>query len=310
MFGFKDKAVRVLLDGPVGVAGAEEFVAGPRVGVIVQKLLAHLDNRVGGQGDELRDVGRPARGDHVFEPDGRAGLAPLVNAGQIELGIVRICLRGKDQPPAVGRPGMPGVHAAEVAVQPPGLAPCGRDDEELAVGLEQHVIGCLAEDNPPAIGREFGEVVAAPVCRGARQRLGLAALAAVESHAVEVVLELFAPLEKFLAFLRGEQDAGGIGGLLQLGGAVAGKDHPLTVRAPGGVALHISRVIGAGQREELPGLAVIDGEDAFEGEEELRKGQVGLGDEDRAVLDRAQDVTAIGGDLREQAEGLLSVLRR
>ena len=78
-------------------------------------------------------------------------------------------------------------------------------DVEFAVGLQEHVAGGLAKDDPPAVGRILGKVIAHAVARRARQRLGLPALAAVESNAVQVELERLAAIEELGAFLGVQQ---------------------------------------------------------------------------------------------------------
>src|SRR5262249_56148907 len=64
-----------------------------------------------------------------------------------------------------------------------------RNDVEVAVGLEEHVVLGLAEDDPLAVRRELREVVAHPVARRATKRLRRSAFPVVEGDPVEVVAE-------------------------------------------------------------------------------------------------------------------------
>ena len=89
---------------------------------------------------------------------------------------------------------------------------------------------------------------------------------------------------------------------------MAGEDNETAIGAPGRIALHVGRVVGARQAEEHLPLPVVDGQDALQWKKELRERQVRLGHEDRLVLDGADHIVAVGRDLREQAERLFVVL--
>ena len=201
---------------------------------------------------------------------------------------------------------MPGVHAPGVGPHPPGLAPLGGHDVQLAVGLQEHEAVGLGKDDPAAVGRVAGEEAAPPVAAGAAQGLGLAAAATVEGDAEDLEAKPPPALEEFLALLAGQQDA--VAGQVEVVGHGPGEEDLLAVGAPDGVGLDVAGVVRAGEGGKRPGLAVVDGEDALDGEEELGEVEAGLGDEDGAVLDGGDDEAAVGGDLGQEAEGGGAVL--
>ena len=59
------------------------------------------------------------------------------------------------------------------------------------------------------------------------------------------------------------------------------------------------------QRLEDAALAVVDAQNPLDRKEQLREIQIGLGDKDRLVLDRADHEPAVGRDLGEKSEGRL-----
>ncbi len=142
----------------------------------------------------------------------------------------------------------------------------------------------LGEHQPLAIGRDLREKVAPSVERGALDRLGRPAPPAVERDPKQVESELLAALLRFPQELLTAQDLRGflhaqeyvvLGALgLQLSGAAAREIDVLAVRAPGGVGLDIGLVVGAGQRRDRAGLAVVIREDAHHREEDLREQDV------------------------------------
>ena len=202
---------------------------------------------------------------------------------------------------------MPGVHPGRVCAQAPGLAPFGRDDVELAVRHQQHVVLGLAEDDPLPVRGELREVVALPVVRGALDRLGLSASAVVERNPVQIELERLLVLDELGDVLLAQQDARRVRDRVLPVRLRPGEDDRLSVGAPGRVALHVLGVVGARQRLEGAGLGVVDDENALDREEELRIPDVGRRHEHRAVLDRADHVAAVGRDLGEEPERGLAV---
>src|SRR5690606_7308084 len=152
----------------------------------------------------------------------------------------------KDEPLAVGRPTVPGIHPRGVALQPASLAPFGRNDVEFAVGLQAHETLRLAADNPLATGRQPGEIVAHAVVRGAFQRLRPSAPPLVERNPIEIKAKRLPFLEKLLTLLLRKQNSIAAGPPFQCMGLGTRKDDLLPVGAPGGVALDELRVVRAG----------------------------------------------------------------
>jgi len=92
----------------VGPDGAG-VVAGPFVGharsqkrVGVEEPLLDLRDRVGGQRDELRDVGGAVGPGEALEQHGGRGVPVRIDVGQEELSIRSVDLRREDEPAAVG----------------------------------------------------------------------------------------------------------------------------------------------------------------------------------------------------------------
>ena len=145
------------------------------------------------------------------------------------------------------------------------LPPCGGDDIELAVRTHQLTVAGLHVDDPAAVGRNLGKAVAHAVVGSAGDGLGLAAAAGVEGDAVEVVLDR--------DFVR----IAGVGGgrvarrSWRRGPAARAKTRCLPSGAPDRVGLHVARVVGAGQGFHLPGGAVVPGQDAARGVEDLEE---------------------------------------
>ena len=106
----------------------------------------------------------------------------------------------------------------------------------------------------------------------------------------------------------------GVGGQLTVGaewlpGLGAGKDQVLAVRTPDGASLHKTGIVGAGQRLELFGLAVIPGQNSARRIEDLQEAvvlEVGHVVERRALASRRPDsgdyIAAIGRDLGHEAD--------
>ncbi len=220
----------------------------------------------------------------------------------------RVHLRGEDQPAAVRRPTVPGVHACGVVAQASRGAARGRDDVQLAVGLQQHVALGLAEDDPLAVRRVLREEVAHPVVRGALQRLRRSALPVVERDPVQVVAKGLLLHGELRDVLLVDQGAVLLIEALRVVGLRPGEHDLLAVGAPHRVGLHVLRVVGPRQRRKRLRLPIVDDENAFDGKEELRDHEVRDGDEHRPVLDRADHVPSRRRDPRQQPEGELAVL--
>ena len=98
--------------------------------------------------------------------------------------------------------------------------------------------------------------------------------------------------------MRGERLAGRVG-LARRG---AREDDRLAVGRPGGIAVHVVGVVGAGQAVHGAGRAVVVGEDAARGIEDLQEAVVQeVGDVD-LLVERRHGVAAVGRDAREEAE--------
>ena len=97
-----------------------------------------------------------------------------------------------------------------VGAQAPGLAAFGRNDVQLAVRHQQHVVLGLAEDDPLAVRGELREVVALAVVGGALDGLGSPAAAAIEGNPVQIELERLLVFDELGDILLAEQDARGI----------------------------------------------------------------------------------------------------
>ena len=95
--------------------------------------------------------------------------------------------------------------------------------------------------------------------------------------------------------------------VLELVGFRSGKNNIFTVRAPDRITLYILWVIRSGQCRELARLPVINNQDAFDREKQLRKGQFRFRNKNRFIFDRANYKPAVRGYLRKKAEGLLAV---
>ena len=110
--------------------------------------------------DELRYVhGAIGRG-RVLDQDCGRVVALRIDVGEEHLRVGRAALRGEDQPAAVGREAVPGVHQRRVAGHAPGLAARGRNNVELAIGAHQLAVVGLDKDYPLAIRRELGKAIA------------------------------------------------------------------------------------------------------------------------------------------------------
>ena len=94
------------------------------------------------------------------DQDRRAVAALFIQVRQEHLRVGRAALRGEDQPAAVGRKAVPGVHQRRVAPHPPRRAALDRHDVQLAVGPHQLAVAALHEDDPAAVGRDLGKGIA------------------------------------------------------------------------------------------------------------------------------------------------------
>ena len=133
---------------------------------------------------------------------------------------------------------MPGIHALGIAAQAARFAAAGGQQVQIAIGLQQHERLRPAEDDPLAVGRELGEVIAQAVMRRPGERLRLAPFAAVERDTVQIEKEQFFAPDEFLHLLGGEQGGFLVRAVQEVPGLAAGKNNPLAVRAPDRVALH------------------------------------------------------------------------
>src|SRR5208283_6107861 len=255
--------------------------------------------------DELGDVDGAIGGGGVLDEDGRAVVAVLVNVGEVHARVRPAALGGKDQPAAVGRPTVPGVHGRGVAVQAAGGAALRRDDVELAVGAHEQAVAGLDPDDPAAIGGNLGEAIAPAVAGGAGDGLGAAAATVVERNAIEVVLD--GGLVGIVGE-GGERATGGVGGA-RLG---AEEDDGLAVGAPDAAAVDETGVVGAGQGLELAGGLAIPGQDAAGGVKDLAEAEVlvagvvnavgGGAAEGVVAFDGGEDVVAVGRNAAHEAE--------
>ena len=226
--------------------------------------------------------------------------------GQVHLRIWRSRLRGKDQPAAVGREAVPGIHQRRIGAQPPRLAAPKGNDEELAVGPHQLAVVALHKDNPAPVRRDLGEVVAHPVLRSAHDGLGHPALAVIERNAVKIVLDL-----RLVGIVGVERPSG----LPRGWGPCLGprKHDVLPVGAPYSVRLHIAGIVGAGKWLALPGGAAVPLQDAACWIKDLKKAIVLEVGDVIAVRNiegwagkGADDEAAVGRDLGHEADARLT----
>src|SRR5262249_53496717 len=110
----------------------------------------------------------------------------------------------------------------------------------------------------------FGKTVAHAVTGSASDGSGLAAFTPVERNAVKVVLNLH------LSGIVGKRRHLAAGRIWILGRG-AREDQILSVGTPDRAGLHITRIVGAGQRMNLAGVAVIPGQNSARGIENLQK---------------------------------------
>ena len=96
----------------------------------------------------------------------------FIDMGDIQLGERGMRFGDKHQPPAVGRPRMPGCSGARVANHWPRLPPIGRHDIELSVRLYRDAGLALGKHNPLSVRGIPWIVVAHSVVAGARKRFG------------------------------------------------------------------------------------------------------------------------------------------
>src|ERR1700694_3360564 len=126
-----------------------------------------------------------------------------------------------------------------------------------AVGFSLGVGGCWNlrlftpnKDEPFAVRRDLGKVVAHAVVRGSGDGFGRAAFAVVKGDAIEVVLNL-----RLIGVVGAES------GGLSLGARIAGfstrEDDEFSVGAPHAISLHILWIVGSGQRLAQAGGAVV-----------------------------------------------------
>ena len=299
----------------IGPHGAREIALIPKrvsraeiVGVVEKPLLDALDG-AGLQVDELGDVGGPVLRGEVRQHDRGRAPALLVDVREEELCVDGVGFGRKDEPLAVGRPTVPRVHPPRVRPEPSRLSSGGGDDVEFAIRLKEHEALGLAEDDPLAVGRKLGKVVAHPIVGRPFDRFRLASLAVVERDPVQVEHELPPTVDKLLRLLGRHQDrihaaqAGRVVGLA----VAAGEDDRFSVRAPGSVGLHVLWVVGPGKGVESLRLAVVDRHDPLDQEEELGKSQLRPVDGQRPILDRSHDVPPVGRSLAQEAKRLLVV---
>ena len=162
---------------------------------------------------------------------------------------------------------MPGIHDGRIGAQTAGFASVEGDDVKLTVGAHELPVMALDEDDPFAVGRHLGKVVAHTVLRGAGNGLGSASLTVVEGDPVKIVLNLS------LVGIVGVE-----GGFLAILARVARhrtREHDgLAVGAPNAIRLHKMRVVGAGQRLAQSRGAAVPLQDAAGWIKDLQKAVV------------------------------------
>ena len=97
-------------------------------------------------------------------------------------------------------------------------------------------------------------------------------------------------------------------GVLQIWGLGSGVDDVPAIRAPARIGLNKSGIVRTGQVVKLARFSVEHAQDALDGEEQLREGQLWHGHEDRHIFDRADDVPAVRRYPGQQAMALLAVI--
>ena len=142
---------------------------------------------------------------------------------------------------SIGRETVPRVHGREVAVHFSRDASRKRHNVEVAVRAHEQAVLVLHEDNPLAVGRDFREIVAQPVLRGADNSLRLAALPIVERDAIEVVMHL--SLIGIVGIL-----GGWLAGRKRIFGLGSRKNQVLAVWAPKRAGVDVLRIVGSRQR--------------------------------------------------------------
>ena len=264
-----------------------------------------------GEIDELGNIHGAIGRRGVFHHHRRTGVPLLVDVGQVEVGVKRRTLRRKRQPVPVGRPTVPRVHHRQVRFERTRHAALEGNNVELAVGTHEEAVLAFDKDDPLAVGRDLGKVVAHPIFRSADHSLRSAALAVVEGNPVEIVLNL-----RFVGIV-------GVGGLLVSGRigiarGGAGVDEPLSIRTPESTGLHEVGIVGARQRLQLATLLAIPAQHAAGGIEDLAEAVVGVETVVETVqhphavpmrhIDGVDHVLAIRRDLAHEAEPLLRPL--
>ncbi len=140
--------------------------------------------------DEFGDVDGAIGGGGIVHQDGRSGVAVRVNVRKHQARVGRVGFGGKGKPAAVGRKSVPGIHERGVGFKRTSGAAFKGNDVKLTVGAHQQAVVALDKDDPAAVGRDLGEIVAHAVGRSAEERLGFAALAVIKRNLVQVVLDL------------------------------------------------------------------------------------------------------------------------
>ena len=215
--------------------------------------------------DELGNIHRAIGGRRVLDQNRRRVVALLVDVRQKHLRIRRAALGREDQPAAVGREAVPGVHQRRVAAS--SAAPARPRPEQCKAGcpgrISRPFCACTKTIHLPS-GEIFGKLLLMPFCEAPSNRLGLAAPAVIEGNAVKVVLD---------------RNLGGIVGVcghlavrgVGFASLRANKDQVLAVGTPHGAGLHKTRIVGARQRLQLLCHAVIPDQNSPRGIEDLQK---------------------------------------
>src|ERR1035438_9151212 len=159
---------------------------------------------------------------------------------------------------------MPGVHQAGVSPQAARDAAGKWNDVQLAVGPHELAVLALDKDDPAAVGRDLGKVVAQAIVRGACDTLWDAAPALVERDAIEVVFDL-----RFAGIVGAQRRS--LPWSARRAGFSAGKDDVFAIRAPYSIGLHVVWIVGSRKWRSQAGGATIPLKNATRGKEDLEK---------------------------------------
>ena len=184
--------------------------------------------------------------------------------GQIHLCVRRAAFRRENQPTAVGRKAVPGVHERGVALHAARDSSLRGHDKKPAVGAHEQPVAGLDKDDPAAVGRNLGEGIAHAIAGSAKDWLGAAAFSIIERDTVQIVFDL--------GFLRIVGEPRRLLPLrIRIPRLSTRKHQVLAVRTPHRIGLHRARIIGAGQVLQTPRCAAVPGQDAASGVKDLKE---------------------------------------